>query len=107
MGDAIAREMETGRTPHACFVRKHGLRDWVLVASAVGGDRTRSQCRARFQFIYKCFKKNPTLALGSIDYKDNVGVSKRRQEEVFDKLSERFEGWKEAEVNEGVFDNDT
>jgi len=88
-------------------VRKHGLRDWVLVASAVGGDRTRSQCRARFQFIYKCFKKNPTLALGSIDYKDNVGVSKRRQEEVFDKLSERFEEWKEAEVNEGVFDNDT
>jgi len=87
-------------------VRKHGLRDWVLVSSAIGGDRTRSQCRARFQFIYKCFKKNPTLALGSIDYKDNIGVAKRRQEEVFDKLSERFEEWKEAEVSEGVFDND-
>ena len=91
-------------------VRKHGLRDWVLVANElklqIGGDRTRSQCRQRFQYIYKCFKKNPALALGNIEYKDGQdNIAKRRLEEIYDKLSERFEEWKLAELNAGTFDD--
>ena len=91
-------------------VRKHGLRDWVLVANElklqIGGDRTRSQCRQRFQFIYKCFKKNPAMALGNIEYKDGQdNIAKRRLEEIYDKLSERFDEWKLAELNAGTFDD--
>ena len=91
-------------------VRKHGLRDWVVVANElklqIGGDRTRSQCRQRFQFIYKCFKKNPALALGNIEYKDGQdNIAKRRLEEIYDKLSDRFEEWKIAELNMGTFDD--
>ena len=88
-------------------VRKHGLRDWVLVCQELGGDRTRSQCRQRFQFIYKCFKKNPALALGNIDYKEDIAISKKRQEEVHDRLSDRFEEWKAGEIQLGLYDNVT
>ena len=43
-------------------IRTHGLRDWVVISqelSALVEERTRNQCRQRFQFIYKSFKKNP------------------------------------------------
>jgi len=79
------------------LVRKHGLRDWVVIATELEGQRTRAQVRQRFQLIYKNFKKNPAMALDNIVYTDDAGIAKRRQEEVFEKLSRRFEEWKEAE----------
>lgn len=89
-------------------VRKHGLRDWVLIsqqlAANYGGERTRGQCRQRFAYIYKCFKKNPALALGSVEYKEESGLTKRRLDDVYDKLSERFEEFKAAEDAAGVVD---
>ena len=72
----------------------------------MGGDRTRSQCRQRFQYIYKCFKKNPALALGNIEYNDSQeNIAKRRLEEIYDKLSERFEEWKMSEIKAGTLDD--
>ena len=89
-------------------VRKHGLRDWVLISQQLavnfGGERTRGQCRQRFAYIYKCFKKNPALALGSVEYKEESGLTKRRLDDVYDKLSERFEEFKAAEEAAGVID---
>jgi len=79
------------------LVRKHGLRDWVVIANEMEGQWTRAQVRQRFQLIYKNFKKNPAMALDNIEYNDDAGIAKKRQEEVFDKLSKRFEEWKEAE----------
>ena len=88
------------------LVRTHGLRDWVLIAEKLAGDRSRSQCRQRFQFIYKCFKKNPALALGNIDYKEDIGASKKKQIQIFDGLSKKFEEWKEAEMRAGTYQHD-
>ena len=89
-------------------VRKHGLKDWVLVSQQLsahyGGDRTRGQCRQRFQYIYKCFKRNPALALASISYKEDSGLARRRLNDIHDKISERFEEWKEAEKAAGLYD---
>ena len=81
-------------------IRTHGLRDWVLISqmlSAQVGERTRNQCRQRFQFIYKAFKKNPGLALANIEYKDDAGVAKKRYDELYSKLREKFLEWKEAD----------
>ena len=84
------------------LVRKHGLRDWVVIASEMKGRWTRSQVRARFQLIYKNFKKNPAMALDNIVYTEDAGIAKKRQEEVFDGMSKRFQEWKtEEEKSEG------
>ena len=79
------------------LVRKHGLRDWVTIANEMKGQWTRSQVRARFQFIYKNFKKNPAMALDNIVYTDDAGIAAKRQEEIFAALSQRFAEWKAAE----------
>jgi len=84
------------------LVRKHGLRDWVVIANEMQGQWTRSQVRARFQLIYKNFKKNPALALDNIVYNDDAGIAKKRQEEVFDRMSQRFQEWKAAEEKSGI-----
>ena len=81
-------------------IRTHGLRDWVVISqelSALVGERTRNQCRQRFQFIYKSFKKNPSLALANIEYKEEAGLARKRYDELFSKLREKYLEWREAE----------
>merc|ERR1719369_1274724 len=79
------------------LVRKHGLRDWVVIANEMKGSWTRLQVRARFQLIYKNFKKNPAMALDNIVYTDDAGIAKKRQEEIFDGMSQRYQEWKTEE----------
>jgi len=79
------------------LVRKHGLRDWVVIANEMKGQWTRSQVRARFQLIYKNFKRNPAMALDNIVYTDDAGIAKKRQEEIFDGMSQRYQEWKTEE----------
>ena len=81
-------------------IKEHGLRDWVVISqelSRLVGDRTRNQCRQRFQFIYKSFKRNPGLGLANIEYKDDNSLARKRYEELYSKLREKYQEWRAEE----------
>ena len=81
-------------------IKVHGLRDWVVISqelSRLVGDRTRNQCRQRFQFIYKSFKRNPGLGLANIEYKDDNSLARKRYEELYSKLRAKYLEWRAEE----------
>ena len=81
-------------------IKEHGLRDWVVISqelSRLVGERTRNQCRQRFQFIYKSFKRNPSLGLANIEYKDDNSLARKRYEELYNKLRSKYHEWRTEE----------
>jgi hypothetical protein len=91
-------------------VREHGIKNWVAVAEDLGGHRTRGQVlllvtvkiilclkvRQRFQQIYQTFKRDPTANLANMRYSEDAGIAKKRQDQIFEKLSVCYAEWREA-----------
>jgi hypothetical protein len=66
------------------LVKKYGTKHWTKVSDDLGGTKTRTQCRNRFQSIYKRYLKNPgDFNLAKIK---NSTLQQRRQDELYTKL---------------------
>ena len=77
-------------------MREHGIKNWVKIAEEIGGHRTRAQVRQRFQQIYQTFKRNPAANLQNMKYSEDAGIAKRRQDQIFEKLSSCYLEWRES-----------
>ena len=53
------------------------------------------QVRQRFQQIYQTFKRDPTAHLRNMKYTDDAGIAKKRQDQIFDKLSSCYVKWRQ------------
>ena len=79
-------------------VKKHGTKNWTKIAEEVGGSKTRTQCRNRFNSIYRKYLKNPDdFNLSKVK---NSSLQNRRQEELHAKLDEQLERFLRAQQAE-------
>ena len=71
-------------------VKAKGEKDWVSVANEFA-NRTRSQCRQRFYYIHKWYKKSTNFSLSFLPYTDLDGRQKTKQQELYRKLNEKVD----------------
>ena len=53
------------------------------------------QVRQRFQQIYQTFKRDPSANLQNMKYSEDAGIAKKRQDQIFDKLSSCYAEWRQ------------
>ena len=53
------------------------------------------QVRQRFQQIYQTFKRDPSANLQNMKYSEDAGIAKKRQDQIFDKLSSCYAQWRQ------------
>ena len=79
-------------------VKKHGTKNWTKIAQEVSGSKTRTQCRNRFNSIYRKYLKNPDdFNLAKVK---NSDLQSRRQDELHAKLDEQLERFLSAQQAE-------
>ena len=79
-------------------VKKYGTKNWTKIAEEVGGSKTRTQCRNRFNSIYRKYLKNPDdFNLAKVK---NSNLQSRRQDELHAKLDEQLERFLRAQQAE-------
>ena len=71
-------------------VKDKGEKDWVAIANEFKY-RTRSQCRQRFYYIHKWYKRSSNFSLASLPYSDNETKQKTKQQELYRKLNQKVE----------------
>ena len=50
--------------------------------------------RQRFQQIYQTFKRDPGANLANMRYSEDAGIAKKRQDQIFEKLSSCYADWR-------------
>ena len=79
-------------------VKLHGTKNWTKIAEEVGGSKTRTQCRNRFNSIYRKYLKNPDdFNLAKVK---NSSLQSRRQDELHAKLDEQLDRFLRAQQAE-------
>lgn len=82
--------------------QEKGTKDWVAIAGAFQ-NRTRSQCRQRWYYIHKSYKRctNSPFSLNSLAYSEVASKPKLYQRELYGKLNTRVDDFlKQYQVKE-------